>query len=1684
MQEGLLISQNKSSAFYAVQVVSELKVASNVRADRKLLANAWQQVVDRHPALRSIFIESISGDDGLYNQVVLKRVAAKMVFTACELEKEVLELLEKKQPLTDVNSNYPPHRFTICETYTGKIFCKLEISHAIMDGTSMSIIFRDLASAYQGMLPKGSGPLYSDYISYLQNQPSGASMEYWKTYLDNVEPCNFPILNDGHVTANELKSLHLDFTNSQFLDIQQFCESNGVTFSNVLHCAWGLTLRCYTSSDDTCFGYLTSGRDAPVKGIEEAVGPFINMLVCRVSIAPASRLGAVLDQIQKDYMESLPHRNTSLAEVQHALRLSGTPLFNTALSYRRLSNDQQTETPNVSFTECIPTYDPTEYNISINIEASDENAAIDLDYWADHISDGQAANVGGLFLQCLQNIVHHSEDTIERLNNVNDHHFKQIERWNGDVPASIDDCVHRVFQQQARIQPDASAVCAWDADFTYAELDQLSSKLAYYLAGMDIRPETFVPTCFDKSGWTIVAMLAVLKAGGAAVPLDATHPRSALELRVQDTQAKVVLASPSRVELFEDMGVYVVPVSKELLSQLPTFGDELSSPLPSNPCFVIYTSGSTGKPKGVVLEHRAIVTSAHATGTAYNWGPQSRVLQFAAYTFDNSLEEIFITLMRGGCVCVPSEDDRLNDLAGAINRLQVNFMDVTPTVASFLHPSDVPTVKGLALGGEPLTKDNIETWGNAVVLHCCYGPSECSINSTWNGDLGRSSEATNIGKSIGSVSWIVDPNNPDYLTPIGCVGELLIEGPILAREYLHDTEKTSKAFINGPAWASNARRRMYKTGDLARYNSDGTITYLGRKDTQVKVNGQRIELGEIEHHLKSNLTSEVQSAVELITMSSDQKAMKALAAFICFQPDGPTAAGETRTFLLPMSDAIREISTKIETAIAAVLPAYMVPTIYIPVSGMPMTSSGKLDRRALRTSCYGLSEEQAALYRLARKSGQPPTTDLEKVLAELWESVLNLEHNTLGADDNFFRVGGDSIGAMKLITAARVKDIAISVANIFQHPKLSDLSRHAVITSAANQLQTEHYLEPFSMIHTNQPLKDFIAEVASECQVDVDSISDIYPCTAIQEGLIALSNKDPGAYVAQNIYRLPVDIHLDRFCEAWQNVVQAEVVLRTRVVYTKNLGFLQVVVREQIVWHRATNLQAIIDQDRQLPAYNGGPLSTYSIIEEAGQSPHFVWTAHHALYDGWCIPLMLERVESCYHNMESINLAIGGVYPRFIKYLSEIDSAKSDNFWKAKLSDTTAAIFPTLPKRAYQVHATSSTTYRASLRRAAGTQITLPSTVRAAWALVVATYSGNSEDVVFGETLTGRDAPVDDIAAMIGPTLATVPTRIRIDPGTTIGRFLEDVQALSAEAIPFQYAGLQHVKHLNEDTATACGFQNLLAVHHETKETPGSFWDLLSSGTVGTNFYSYPLTVSCQLGDGSVDIDAHYDENVISTWLVEKMLVQFEFVLGNLNSQERMNDKLGEIKLLNQKDQAMILSWNSEPVRLVNECVHHLIEKQVALHPESTIAVDSWDGTFTYKELNQLSTRLGQHLMASGIQKRLVPLCFEKSAWTIVAMLGVLKAGGAFVPLDPAAPISRLRDIVGDTEARIMLCSPTYHDLCSTLVPQATTVERGSIEKLPSSDTELPIVDYDAPAYVIFTSGSTGKPKYEISTFK
>jgi hypothetical protein len=452
---------------------------------------------------------------------------------------------------------------------------------------------------------------------------------------------------------------------------------------------------------------------------------------------------------------------------------------------------------------------------------------------------------------------------------------------------------------------------------------------------------------------------------------------------------------------------------------------------------------------------------------------------------------------------------------------------------------------------------------------------------------------------------------------------------------------------------------------------------------------------------------------------------------------------------------------------------------------------------------------------------------------------------------------------------------------------------------------------------------------------------------------------------------------------------------------------------------------------------------------------------------------MLQKVEACYRDLNFTPDTTP--YSQFIKYLSQINTNESDEYWRSELSETSAAQFPPLPRPAYQVTASRTSKCTSLVSRESGSHITLPSTIRAAWALVVGIYSGNMEDIIFAETLTGRDAPVEGIEHIIGPTLATVPTRIRINQTTTIAKFLEDVQSISTQ---FQYAGLQKIRHISEDTRSACdALQNLLAIHHDNKEPSDGFWDLRSSGTVGTNFYSYGLTISCQIGEGVVDIEAMFDQDVISNWQVERMLSQFDYIIKYLNSPDTKDEKLSEMKMLNPFDQETIWNWNHEPVNAVNKCIHNLIEQQVC----NKIAVHSWDATLTYRELEEASTRLAQRIITQNIQQTpipLVPLVFEKSAFTIVAMYALLKCGMAFVPLDPTAPSARLRQLIGDTKAELVLCSSKYEKLCSNLISKRIVVDAQLISATgPIVQIELPPFDSTRPAYIIFTSGTTGKPK-------
>ncbi|KAB5511354.1 non-ribosomal peptide synthetase [Coniochaeta sp. 2T2.1] len=1702
IQQGLLLSRSKDDSTYAVRRAFKV---SRERDDAVLLADqiiqAWKLVVQRHALLRTVFVEAIGQTRvGGYDQVVLKEVEpAVMLRGFSGGEQNVQNMIENPSPM-QYNNDGLQHRLSVFYDTEMKntAFCVLELSHAIMDGASMDILARDLLQAYEGTLEQTARPLFSPFVASLQQRNLDTDLKFWTTYLDGVEPCHFPVLTDGtsgFAIGRELRALRVNLP--MFAALRSFCNNTGVTIPNAIHAAWGLTLACYTNTNDVCFGYLVSGRDAAIEGSEAAVGPFINMATQRVKLSDEHQkipLLQVLEAVQRDQLDSMPFAQTSLAEVQHALHIpGGLALFNTCVSYRRLESQRMGQGP-LRWEDVGHIRDPTEYPISLNIEM-DENgeAAVDLDFWTDSIAADQAEYIAATFVQALSNITDHAELPVSQLDGVHSTIKDRISTWNVNMPPSTLKCLHRMVEEQVAVRPAQQAIRGWDGDFTYADMNATADQLAVHLFDLGVGPDVLVPVCFDKSAYTTIAMLAVLKAGGCVVPLNANDPIGALENKVMETNAHVVVASESRAPAFEAMVPYVVAVRSKMLSQLPVSGEQLQTGVThADPAFVMFTSGSTGKPKGVVLSHSALASSTLAHGSALSLSPSTRFLQFAAHTFDNSIEEMFTTLIHGGCVCVPSEADRLGNLPGVIDALDANFMDLTPTVAALLRPEQVPKIRGMAVGGEALTQEVLDAWADKIPVHNQYGPSECSINATHRLHTDAKGDASNVGTSVGSVSWVVDPNDHDRLVPIGCVGELLIEGPILARGYLNRPDETAKSFIEMPKWATDfprqgdsENRRMYKTGDLVRYNSDGSLIYLGRKDTQVKLHGQRIEPGEIDHHVKTCLPPGAQSSVELVTVGKS----KALAVFICLalDSDEPVRA-------LPVNSEFGLLAGVIVGALTDNLASYMVPSLFIPVSTMPLTSSGKLDRRRLHALVSSMAD--ASAYRLVAigRSGRAPETGTERKLQGLWASVLGVEPDSISVDDSFIRHGGDSVGAMRLVAAARKNGVALTVASILQGLKLSEMAHVAVelygsgTGDPTRNTPAPTAVEPFSLLKDNTKMSVSAVQehVASICRIDSDDLEDIYPCTPLQAGLVAVSQRQPGAYVAVNSYKLPAGTDICRFKKAWQDVVDAEAILRTRVVFVDGIGFLQVVVRTRISWATAASVDALEAAHRHLPPHDGGLLSRYTIVGENTREPQFVWTAHHALYDGWSLPTLLGRVEERYRESR-VSIVPTPHFSRFIEYVCGVDRSAADAFWTEKLSGSAPLHFPQLPNPGYRVQATSSTRRKIPFARPRTAEATTATYIRAAWAVILSIYAG-SDDVVFGEVLSGRDVPVTGIEDLVGPTLTSVPRRIRVDRDLPVGQALAHIQGQLNDVIPHQFAGLQHIKTLSSSAAAACDFQNLLVIDQADELTDAdSLWRNMTSSKQGADFFNYPLNVTCTVGDGPDGLELHamFDGCVIAAWQVVRMLGQFEKVLSSLVASDRQQDKMGNIDLLTVEDKAALRQWNEVPGLVVERRVHDVICEKMASQPEHT-AVVGWDATLSNSELDALSSVLGQELRVNGIgsgsgDSRFVPFCFEKSTFAVVAMLAILKAGAAFVPLDPSHPAARLKEIVGDCSATVVLCSPMYEQLCSGIAETAIPVDMDRLEKLKQNRRpvweEKGKVDATEAAYVIFTSGTTGKPK-------
>ncbi|KAF4448426.1 hypothetical protein F53441_8149 [Fusarium austroafricanum] len=1706
IQQGILLSQLRAPSQYRLKQTCRILPSgpsSTVDIDR--LANAWRQVVQQHSIMRTIFTGALSHHDRFY-QVVLKSLEVDIqIIDPCSTDDEVQRFIKHHALLHDPVGR-PSHRFLIIPTQEGHVFGHFEISHALVDASSVQLVVNDLLEAYEALSP-GNTRLhlspssdYTSYVSFLEKHKHSEQedLQYWKDLLESAEPCNLQLGQQQHDTTAEPETGHA--VTAQIPDmsvLRDMCRNYNVTAANVAQLAWALVLASRVELSQICFGYLSSGRDIPIDGVDRLVGPMINMMICYIQLDYSATTVDVIRQIQDRFFQGFDHQRASLASIQHSL--AGTQqqqsLFNTTVSYTRALNmDGTTQKSNSIKLERASADESTEYDFNLSILENDHSLDFVLQYIPGVASHETAQRLLNQVKHVIQVLSQHAGCSLGQLDLVPVEEKHTIVAKNRHVPEPVASCIHTLFHEVYQKQPDETAVYAWDGVMTFGELEVASGALAGHLMELGIGPEIMVGICMDKSRWAVVAMLAVLKAGGVVLPMGVQQPLPRVQTIITDTKAPIVLVDDTQLERLAGTGPQLIKVDASLLDTLKPSTSVCSTVNTNNAAWVVYTSGSTGTPKGVVLQHSALCSSIRSHGSAFGVREGSRVLQFAAHTFDVTIQEVFTTLCQGGCTCIPSEDQRINHLQSFIAEAQINFLSLTSTVAGLLDPAKLPLIKTVILMGEPVKPAVMDLWKDQAIVLESYAPSECSIYATVSPrPMKHISQVPVLGIPLASCFWVVDPKDYNRLVPIGAPGELLIEGPLLARGYLGDVVKTANSFLIDPGFTKHhgleTGRRMYRTGDLVRQNSDGSYTTLGRRDTQIKIRGQRVEIGEIEYWVVRSSQDISQAAVILLNHGRSPVLAVAL------EMDGETGAvdnsqqGLSQADLIEPSVIMRESFEEVRGHLMSVLPRYMVPEIFIPFSRLPLNSSGKLDRRSIDLFLKSLKAEDLDSYRPNAAAKAEVSTETERQLQQLWAGVLGREPKTVGAKDSFFHLGGDSITAMRLVEASRSTNMMLRVADVFEHPRLSELAALLESRMAEGHDQSSEAIPaPFSLWaeHSRVGASEQVglrAEIAERCGAMAEQIEDVYPCTPLQEGLLLTTIRQPNSYISRRVFSLSDEINVARLQAAWQKMAEAAPILRTRILLGLSSGSVQAVVNTPLEWHTAPSLEEYIDHDSALSMAEGKPLMRFGLVEANNGDRLFVWTAHHSVYDGWSLTMMYRQVSSLYWHDATPSPA---PYTPFIAYLNKLDAQKAEVYWREQLQGNPTAAFPALPSARYQPQPRQRLVQSLDFIRQGTSEVSLSNLLRAAWAMVVAQYSG-SNDVVFAVTLSGRNAPVSHVTEMLAPTITTVPVRIRVSPATKTVDFLGHVQQQATDMIPFEHTGLQRIAELVPDAAAALDLQHLFVVQPgaDSDEASLEFPGLIPQQDMVDQFDDYALTVECSIGPkSSISVEARFDDAVIPIAQLERMLHSFAHIANQLQQAED-DACIADMDSLSPRDLKQILSTNSGPIQSVDRPVHDLILGMVSQQP-GAIAISAWDGDLTYQQLGELSDKLSNHLVRLGVAPGTsVGVCMDKSQWAAISMLAILRSGGVVVPLGVQLPLGRIRLIIDDARVGIVLTDKKQTERLADLGLKIITVGKlltnNAISNMDIQPTEANVKPHDA-AWIVYTSGSTGTPKGVVLT--
>ncbi|MGK7876653.1 MAG: amino acid adenylation domain-containing protein [Xenococcaceae cyanobacterium] len=1001
------------------------------------LENAVREIIRRHEVFRTRF-PSVNGTPRQVIESVDFFCLKREDWQHLSPSQQEIKLREYRKLQLEIPFNLatgPVWRISLLELSTTESILLMTMHHIIFDGWSIGIFLQELSSLYQAYSQGEPSPLpelsiqYADYSQWQRNWFSGEvrlhQLDYWQKQLaDAPELLQLPTDKPRPPVPTYFGKIQTFTINPELTDqLQQLSQKMGTTLFMTLLATFAILLYRYSSEKDILIGTPIANRTRAE--IEPLIGFFVNTLVLRTKFKSDRTFRELLSQVREVSLQAYAHQDVPFEQVVEALQpernLSHSPLFQVMFVLQN-APQQPVELSGVTLTPFPQENIPTQFDLTLSMEQTDSGLAGSWEYATDLFAGETIARMTGHFQTLLEGIVANPDQKVGQLPLLTPAESHQLlVEWNDtEREYPKDKCIHQLFEERVERTPDAVAVVFEGEQLTYSQLNSSANQLARYLQSMGVEPEVLVGICVERSLEMVVGLLGILKAGGAYVPLDPAYPTDRLAYMLEDSSVRVLLTQKRLVEGLPSIEGRVICLDTDwgVISELSQ--ENTASGVGSeNLAYAIYTSGSTGKPKGVMIQHQSLVNLALTMIVEYELSERDRLLQFASISFDGAVEEIYSSLLCGGTLVIPN-DEMWSSVSGFVQKCRDFQLTMLGLTTAYWHQLTLElaateivlpeSLRLVSIGGEKVEPSAVKIWqkyvGSYPQLINAYGPSEGTVETT----MYKFAESTSavlplldisIGSPIANVQTYILDNNHQPV-PIGVPGELHIAGAGLARGYLNRPELTAEKFIRNPF----GKGKLYKTGDLARYLPDGNIEFLGRIDNQVKIRGFRIELGEIESVLATH--SQVQQTAVIARV--DNQGNKSLVAYVGSQ-DQSLNSRELRNYLL------------------AKLPEYMVPSAFVFLETLPLTTNGKIDRKALSVRKIELTRSEEYV---------TPQTPVEQTLATIWQNVLGVEK--ISINDNFFEVGGDSILSIQVVSRAQQAGVKITPKQIFQHQTIAQLA--------------------------------------------------------------------------------------------------------------------------------------------------------------------------------------------------------------------------------------------------------------------------------------------------------------------------------------------------------------------------------------------------------------------------------------------------------------------------------------------------------------------------------------------------------------------------------------------------------------------------------------------------------------------